>query len=333
MENTFNHIDELIGKYLAKETSAEERTVLESWLTESDGNRHYFNQFKTIFEKAAATKDTPQFDTDAAWNKVRAKLRQESGARTISMKPSSRNLFLRIAASIIILFGIGFFAYRFLQPSTVSSLEIATREHSESDTLPDGSGVFLNKETQLAYTFDKKKKAHVVKLKGEAYFNIQHDDDKTFIVDLEGVFVRDIGTSFNVRAYPESNSIEVVVEEGEVMFYTENTPGIYLRKGGKGIYHKATGKFTVEEAEPNVTAYKTRFFIFSDTDLKTVVENLNDVYDKQIVIGSHLNACRLTVSFNNEDINEIATVIAETLGLSVKTSDREIVLEGKGCEN
>nr|WP_262899652.1 FecR family protein [Chryseosolibacter histidini] len=211
-------------------------------------------------------------------------------------------------------------------------MEVATNQKSEADTLPDGSGVYLNKETQLAYTFDKKKKAHVVKLKGEAYFNIQHNDDKTFIIDVDGVMIKDIGTSFNVKAYPESNTVEVVVEEGEVMFYTEKDSGLYLRAGGKGVYNKVSKTFTVEQADPNVTAYKTRFFIFSDTDLATVVNELNEVYNKKIVVGSHLEQCRLTVSFNNETIEEIANVIAETLGLTTKISGNDIVLEGKGCE-
>ena len=128
-------------------------------------------------------------------------------------------------------------------------MEMVAQKETKSDTLPDGSGVFLNKKTELAYTYDKKEKSHVVKLKGEAYFNIQHEDDKNFIIDAEGVFIRDIGTSFNVKAYPEDNTVEVVVEEGKVMFYTDTDTGIYLSAKGKGIYNKATKEFTIEQPE------------------------------------------------------------------------------------
>jgi ferric-dicitrate binding protein FerR (iron transport regulator) len=333
VENTFNHIDELIGKHLAGETSREENVILRSWLEQSEANRKHYDQFKLIFTQAPAVRDIQQFDADAAWNKVRARLHQKKDAKTIAFEPEfSPNLFWRIAASIVLVMGIGFFAYKIFQPSTTPPLEVITEKKSEADTLPDGSDVFLNKETKLAYSFDKKKKIHKVKLEGEAYFNIQHQDDKKFIVEVEDAFIRDIGTSFNVKAYPESNTIEVVVEEGEVMFYTEKDSGIYLKQGGKGIYHKETKTFSVEEAEPNVTAYKTRFFIFSDTDLSTAVASLNTVYDKKIVIGKNLEMCRLTVSFNNESIVEIAHVIAETLGLTVKEAGQTLVLEGEGCE-
>jgi ferric-dicitrate binding protein FerR (iron transport regulator) len=199
--------------------------------------------------------------------------------------------------------------------------------------LPDGSDVFLNKKTELTYAFDKKKKNHVVKLKGEAYFNIQHDDEKTFIIDAAGVFIRDIGTSFNVKAYPDSNTVEVVVEHGKVMFYTDKDSGVLLSANGKGVYNKSTKAFTVEQPEENALAYKTKFFIFSNTDLHTAVRELNGVYDKKIVLSQNLRGCHLTVSFNNEDIDEIASVMAETLGLTIQKSGNEIRLDGPGCDN
>ncbi|MFZ6010840.1 MAG: FecR family protein [Bacteroidota bacterium] len=331
MENTFDHIDDIIGKYLAGEASAEETAWVNAWLSKSESNKKHFEHCRLIFDQAA---DHPwqQFDADAAWNKVRAKLHGQPAAKVVSLQERSpKNLFLKIAAGIVVLLGIGLFAYEMLTTDS-KPVEVITEKKPATDTLPDGSDVVLNRETRLTYAFDKKKNAHVVKLKGEAYFNIKHNDNKTFIVDVEGVYVKDIGTSFNVKGYPDSNTIEVVVEEGEVMFYTDKDSGVYLRENGKGIYNKATKTFTVEDPEPNVAAYKTKFFIFSNTDLGTVVETLNNVYDEKIVIPDHLQQCRLTVSFNNESIDEIVNVIAETLGLTLKKSGQRFVLEGKACE-
>ena len=116
------------------------------------------------------------------------------------------------------------------------------------------------------------------------------------------------------------------------MFYTDTDSGIYLSAKGKGIYNKTTRTFTIEQPEENVLAYKTKFFSFSNTDLRTAVDALNNVYDKKIVLGENLSNCRLTVSFNQEDIDEIAAVMAETLGLTLMNSATEIRLEGPGCE-
>jgi ferric-dicitrate binding protein FerR (iron transport regulator) len=333
VNNYVDHIDDLIGKYLAGEAAKEEVLFVEAWAMESEGNKKYLEQCKLIFDKTFEAKRLQEFDADAAWAKMKARL-HSNGGRSVALPTSRpmRNFVWRVAASIIVVLGVGFFTYRLLNPREFQSVEVVAQKETKADTLPDGSGVFLNKKTELAYTYDKKKKNHIVKLTGEAYFNIHHDDDKTFIIDAAGVFIRDIGTSFNVKAYPEENTVEVVVEEGKVMFYTENDSGIYLSAKGKGIYNKTTKTFTVEEPEENVLAYKTRFFSFANTDLRTAVTALNNVYEKKIVLSENLYDCHLTVSFNNEDIDEIAAIMAETLGLTVHHSTNEIRLEGSGCE-
>ena len=335
MEQINDHIDELIGKYLAGEAVAEEIAFIESWASENESNRKYFDQFKTIFQKAAEVSDYQIYDMDAAWSKMKRSLRGSLGKSAVLPPPAPSNSFplsWRMAAAVILIMGVGFFLVRTFRPAEPSPVVVLSNTETVADTLPDGSGVVLNKQTQLAYKFDQKKKVHTVKLKGEAYFNIQHDSTMTFIVDIDGVMIKDIGTSFNVKAYPESNTVEVVVESGEVMFYTDKDSGVYLRANGKGIYNKTTKTFTIDHPGENVLAYKTRVFTFSNSDLVTVIEALNGVYDKQIMISDKIGSCHITVSFNNESQEEIVAIIAETLGLTVRQSEDKIMLEGPGCE-
>jgi transmembrane sensor len=325
-----DHIDDLIANYLVGEATPDEIAFVEEWTNSNESNRRYFEQLKFIFEKAAHAPVAGQFDTDSAWRKVKARLSYKSEKKSVRMN-TRYNAFLRIAAGILILLTVGVFSYNFFRNDSVESLELVADLKTESDTLPDGSGVFLNRETRIKYSFNKKNKTRTAQLVGEAYFNINHDDDKTFIVEAEGVYVKDIGTSFNVKAYPDSPTVEVVVEEGEVMFYTDGDSGLYLKATGKGIYNKSTKTFTIAEPEPNVTSYKTKFFSFSDYSLEMVVAALNDVYSSKILIDDNLRGCRLTVSFNNESIEEVAGIIAETLGLTVSKSGNVIRLKGSPC--
>ena len=335
MEHTNEHIDDLIGKYLAGEALSEEIAFIESWLNQNERNRKYFEQLRTIFQKSAQVFDYQVYDTDAAWDKLKKSLKASQG-KSVTLRPSTSSntfqLFWRIAASLILVLGVGFFVYRLNKTEAVTPTVVVSSKGRVTDKLPDGSDVVLNKQTQLAYSFDKKKKVHKVTLKGEAYFNIQHDSTRTFIVDVDGVMIKDIGTSFNVKAYPESNTVEVVVESGEVMFYTDTDSGVYLRTNGKGVYNKSTKAFTIDQPEENALAYKTRVFTFSNTDLQAVVESLNDVYEKEIVITDKVKNCHITVSFNNETQEEIVAIISETLGLKITESDGKIMLEGPGCE-
>jgi ferric-dicitrate binding protein FerR (iron transport regulator) len=333
LDNGIENIDDLIGKYLAGEATPQESAILEVWMRESESNRKYVDQFRLIFEKASAVKELQNFDTDAAWNKVKSNLKKKN-VKSVRLDPSPSYAFWwRVAASIIVVIGVGFFLYKNMTPEEiVKPVEVVAEDKTVGDTLPDGSGVFLNKETKVAYAYNKKDKKHEVKLAGEAYFNVKHDKDETFIIDAQGIYIRDIGTSFNVKAYPESNTVEVLVEEGEVIFYTNDNPGIHLHANGKGIYNKVTKTFTIDEPEANVLAYKTKLFIFSGTDLKTVVESLNGVYDKKIIIDKRIENCQLTVSFREETLDEIVQVIAETLGLTYTESGGSFMLEGEGCE-
>ncbi|HEY0656164.1 MAG TPA: FecR family protein [Chryseosolibacter sp.] len=333
MENSLNHIDELIGKYLSGETSVDETTLVEQWVAENEANRKYFNHFKLIFDRAATVKELHDFNTDVAWTKLKSRLNQQPPAKVVKMKPFWDNWYLRIAASVIIVLGIGFFLYKSFEPSTINNVQVVADKIITSDTLPDGSAVTLNKQTQLAYSFDKKANAHRVKLKGEAYFDIEHRDDKTFIVEADQLLIKDIGTSFNVKAYPERNTVEVVVEEGEVQLYTTSNDGIFVRAGGKGVYDKTTKTFSLEQPETNAASYKSKHFVFADTELGAIVTALNNVYDRKIKIVPHLTHCRLTVTFSDETPEEIAHVIAETLGLSVTADGPDLLLEGKACEN
>jgi transmembrane sensor len=331
LEPRINDIDELLGKYLAKETSAEENSRVEKWLRQSEANQKYFDQLKLIFENAARVNDIPTFDTDQAWNSLKDKLKQNRGGKVVPLSTANSRSYWRVAAALLLVSAFAYFTYKLLEPATTSFKAQALKQ-VETDTLPDGSEVSLNKKTELAYTFNKKSKTHRVKLKGEAFFKIQHEEKKDFIVDAEGVLIKDIGTSFNVKAYPESNTIEVDVQEGEVKFYSESAEGILLHAGEKGIYNKTSKTFSSDRIEPNVAAYKTKYFVYSNKDLGAVVDELNSIYDKKIVIADNLRKCRLTVTFNNESIEEIANVIAETLGMTLTIAGDQLQLEGSGCE-
>lgn len=330
MTNNDNHIDELIAKYVAGEATPDETSFVDAWILKHDDNRKYFHQLQLIFNSTQQS-SVQSFNTDAAWNSVKKKLEAKK-VKTIAFEPShtNRSLLLKIAASIIVIAAV---AYLFFAKSkTSTTVDVITASQTEEDTLPDGSNVFLNKATHLAYSFDKKKNTHVVHLTGEAYFNIHRKDEKEFVIDAGGVFIKDIGTSFNVKAYPDSSLVEVVVEEGEVMFFTDTDSGLYLKKDGRGVFDRKTKQFSIAQPDINATAYKTKSFSFKDSDLLTVVNTLNRIYPTKIVIDKKITNCRITVNFDDDEIEEIADIIAETLNLSVTKNGNEIQLSGPGCD-
>jgi transmembrane sensor len=243
----------------------------------------------------------------------------------------------RIAAGIIIVAAAGIWTYQWLQQPLSPTLELVTSATTAQDTLPDGSTAFLNKKSSISYKFDKSTNTRTVALKGEGFFEVKHEVERPFVIEADEALVRDLGTSFNVKAYPGEDTVEVVVKEGVVQFYTASNPGINVNAGETGIYSKRNKSFTkIHRADTNVFAYKTGVFAFHATDLRSVIERVNEVYDARISLGNdRIGDCRLTVNFTNEQLETIVDVIAETLALQVEKKDvakKEIVLTGPGCQ-
>lgn len=317
-------IDELIGKYLHAETTLQEAEWLLQWRKESEANEKYFNQLKTIFERAAQVKSDRFYDTDGAWQKLAQHLDQKK----------TRTLFsthiLRYAAAISVLFISGWLLYQ--QFIKVDRLNVIAANAIVKDTLPDGTTVVLNKQTALAIELKRGGSKKLVKLKGEAKFIVSNKKSDELIVQAGETFIKDIGTVFNVKAYPEQNTIEVTVLDGEVMFYTADQKGITLKAGMKGLYNRNSKSFAIDKPDTNVVAYANRNFVFEETSLAKVVLALNAIYDKPIKVDHAIKNCKVTVTFEGEEIETIAEVIAETLGLTIEVNENEIVLKGNACQ-
>ncbi len=329
MEHVKGDMDGVIGKVLAGEATAREQDEVWLWRNQNEGNEKYFKQVKHLFEKAGNAVVQVEFNTDDAWIKVRSHLSAKKG-KVVSLKPRT-NYFapVRVAAGFVVLVGIGFLVYTLTAPP-VQTWAATTEEIARQDTLPDGSMAFMNKQTELEFEYNPRAKTRTVKLKGEAYFTVKHEDDKPFIIEADEVLVRDIGTEFNLKAYPDKDTIEIIVTHGEVQFYTRHDSGLNLKAGDKAIYSKRAKEFyRIERPDTNTLAYKTKVFSFNNTDLRDVVSLLNDVYNSKISLASDsLYTCRLTANFK-EDNPEI---IAETMGLTLTKKEDQLILSGKGCD-
>jgi ferric-dicitrate binding protein FerR (iron transport regulator) len=133
---------------------------------------------------------------------------------------------------------------------------------------------------------------------------------------------------------PGSDSVSVFVKEGEVAFFTESDPGLKLIAGQQGLYVKSRKEFSlVETGDENPAAYADKEFRFTDAPLRKVLRRINEVYYRQLVLSdSHLENCRITVSFKDDDIETIASIIAETMGWDLASDGEKFILSGQSCE-
>lgn len=316
------NIDELIAKYFAGEALPDEAIWLDEWKNQSEANLQYFNQSK----KLLLFSEREQFDA----SKMLKHILQQPQTETRVLKLNQYFTPFRIAASLILVSLIGISALLIFKnkPDTI----LASTEAVQEQQLADGSTVALNKHSKLTVMGGFNGKQRNVKLEGEAFFEIKHDAEKPFVIDAGGISIKDIGTAFNVKANPESDSVSVFVTEGIVELRT-STEVKTLHENEGIIYLKSTQTFVaIEQVQTNIAAYKTKKFHFKTSTLAEVVTTLNSVYGPIIQLQSaQLASCTITVDFQNETPETIVNIIAQTLGLEVEQQNGVYLLKGTSC--
>jgi ferric-dicitrate binding protein FerR (iron transport regulator) len=337
LSNNDEHIDRLIARYLTGEASPEEVLLLEQWMDESYENKKRFGAIRFVHDKTVASHKYVKVNTAKAWDKVSGQMKQIKEAShkpAITTRPLYKTPWFRIAASIVIIIGItALFIISGIKKGQTKVVTIASTDSTLQHNFNGNTQVVLSQNSQITFTTKGSGKERILKLTGEAFIKVKHSTDTTLIVKADETFIKDIGTSFNVKAFPESNTIEVYVESGEVIFYTNQQKGIVLSKGETGMYDKDTKMFRKEIAEkPSIIAYSTKLFIFRNTKLSDVVNAINAVYPDAIVLDNPSIAdCTITVTFDNESISSILDIIAETIGLQVTQTENVFHLDGERC--
>lgn len=330
MSNNSHSIEDLIAKHFAGETSPAEEILLSKWLDESEANYYYFDSLQKIFDDSATLKEFKYLDTDAAWNKLKAKIKvqpqENSGSK---IKHLNINYFLRIAAILILITGIAITIYVNLN-SASKPVFASTGDFTQEIMLPDSSTIFLNKNSSVTYSYSNKQRNVV--MTGEAFFEVVHNANLPFTVNAGALEIKDIGTSFNINARA-TDSVEVLVQTGEVLLHAAEINDVNVLQGERSVYKQANRTITkLAINDSNALSYKTKIFIFENASLFAVIQKLNEVYGTRIKLAENLNYCRLTSTFKNEKIESILQIIAETLQLRITTNNSQTVLEGNSCE-
>lgn len=288
---------ELIAGYLSGNLSDEEYDRLNSWIEDDDRNVAYLNEYSQVWLASMAISNPKEFDTKNAFNKFEQRISASNEAldkpdvvETSRLKINY--VFLRIAALIILSFGLGFGANYLYNNKTVSSLttyqEIAAPLGSQTHVLlPDQSVVLLNAGSKIRYYSDYGVKNREVWLQGEGYFTVTKNKTKGFIVRAGSLAITALGTQFNVKAYPMEGVIETALVEGKVRIERIKTnennqkmvAGIgFLNPKERLIYKEDNVEKLIKEPAGEDTPYEA---LIRETDLDVTQFN-NISFEKNV---------------------------------------------------
>ena len=254
-----------IVRCLSGEADQHEREELIGFLEESNENRLYYFHCKRIWlESSTNADDSPE--TDLSWERLKVRMGNQNNSAGLILGKSRNKRVLRalgVAASISLLFALTTFTiYTFQQNAKSASTlnEVTAPLGSRTNlVLPDGSSVWLNSGSKLTYTSGFGRKTRDVSLSGEAFFDIRHQEGKPFTVNSGDLHIEVLGTTFNVKAYPEENTIETTLVKGKVtvkLNSEESGQVIVLKPNEKLIYSKnkeLSGSMVLVDTEKKVS--------------------------------------------------------------------------------
>ncbi|WP_442589305.1 FecR family protein [Pedobacter sp. AW31-3R] len=191
--------------------------------------------------------------------------------------------------------------------------------------LPDGSKVWLNSQSSLKYPAVFTGSKRDVELMGEAYFEIAHDQTKPFSVHSAGQIVKVLGTHFNINTYPAS-VVKTTLLEGSILLSQEAT-GI-AKKLLPGQQASLKGH-TIDVTEANTEeslAWKNDLFIFNNTDLPTLILQLERWYDVDITAAKLPNKRFYGRISRDVKLSAVLNMLQVTSNIQFKIEGRRVTM-------
>lgn len=266
--------------------------------------------------------DEKEINVDKAWNNLFSRMNEseneadKSGTRIRLLRGS----FMKVAAIALVILSLGMAAMYLANPDIFSrKITIASGNDQKNIevSLPDGSKVYLNRNSEFSYLSNFGGRKRNVSLTGEAFFEIAPDASKPFIIDAGNAKVRVVGTSFNVITRNIESAVEVFVKTGKVMLSSKTgSKSLALDPGFIGTMDSEISEKTLNK-NPNYLSWKTGLLVYNGQKLDVVFSDLKRVYNMDIeVADSSILENTWTSPIDNQPQETIIRLICASFNLS-----------------
>ena len=194
--------------------------------------------------------------------------------------------------------------------------------------LPDGSEVYMNAESEISYPGKFKGDTREIHVSGEVYLNVVKDTARPFLVYYGGNnAIEVLGTSFNVKAYPEQVESFVTLISGSVQFHSSKEL-IRMEPAQQLVFNKRTGSALVQDVDTELyTAWMNNRFSFKYETLENISQELSRWYGVKFKFENHAQK-RFSGGFSKYDnIEKILKLLAETTQINFVVQDSCIIVK------
>ncbi|WP_089890150.1 FecR family protein [Chitinophaga arvensicola] len=346
---TQEQIDDLIARFLSGNISTEEQEILTHWIEASAENQSYFLQWRDTWQATAASGD---YDTLSAWDGLQY--------RTAMERPLSVNrwrYYFRVAASYTLPFLIGgglVYAWSSLKKNDSNNALVTVISPKGATTkieLSDGTEVWLNAGSKLQYAQSYNLRGREVKLEGEAFFKVHTNAQKPFTVKASDLKILALGTSFNVKAYPEDKTVVTTLVDGEVKIDGSKTTtpfGLMMKPHQHVVYKKplttnseqlktpvsiadSTTAAPIESREVNnteiYTAWKDGNWIVAAQTMDELAVTMERRFNVKVIFKEpELKEYRFSGTFRQETLEQVLNILKLTAPLKYTIDNGEVTL-------
>ena len=337
---------EAVARYFAGESTPDEVEAVRRWLEAHPAEAAALGSLSDAASQLATT-TPPGLDVEAALKRV-AERRDAADVIPIGSRPAihrtpSRTVAparrwqpfaMPAAAAAVLLVAAGLFWHSkqnagYTIPSAAQTFATTVGQR-DSVRLTDGTRVVLAPQSELTVAAGYGDSLRQVVLKGEAYFDVHHDAARPFVVRAGNAAIRDLGTTFTVRA-TDDEGVRVAVTSGSVSLAAmtaDQNSAVVLRPGDAGTL-ATDGRTLVERGgtvEPD-TAWTRGRLVFREAPVSTVRTELRRWYGIDLQIDSSFASRHLSMTFDGESADRVLEVIALSLGAEVARQGNTAVLK------
>ncbi|MEQ8879261.1 MAG: DUF4974 domain-containing protein [Cyclobacteriaceae bacterium] len=300
----------------------------EKWLTAHPEKRLEVERARELI-KSLNYKHTDQL-SDTEYSQIFERLIRTDEAVSAHTGKENKRFVYGIAAAFVLLI-VALLGYTEIQPAeevTIQSVQIST-EFGQRKTirLPDGTIVKLNIGSSLEFPEKFNEVNRTVKLSGEGYFEVAENKDKPFIIQSGGLFTEVLGTSFNLCAYAEMDSITVSVVTGRVKISNESGLHQVLSPADMGIYSKQTQSIHKSKYDEDDLAWYSGTLIIENKPLPEVFRQLERWYGVEFEMAENINLeGTYSGRYHNKSLELILEGISTTSHINYTINNKKILI-------
>ena len=316
--NTEQEKDEQLIRWLEGDLSGAELAAFES--------SPEFKDYQRIAEESGNL-PYPTMDENAVFKGIKAKISEKENikeAKVASLNDNNQSSkviplkkWILAIASIAVLA----LAVTVLLPSS-TSLQSEVGQFM-SHTLPDGSEININGNSQIKYN-DNFEKNRTLELDGEAFFSVKKGE--TFTVKTNKGTVAVLGTSFNI--FSRNDLFVVSCKTGKVKVESHDKSYI-LQKGDAVRIENGTSKGKESILLSKIASWIEGESYFSSASLEEVTLSMSSIYDVNIHMPSKYRNKRFTGSFMHNDIEKALKMVFSPMEISYSRADNGDVVLGE----